>query len=422
MHVTTRESSDACLSCDCPNLIEVKLKIKACKCKKNRPLTNGENVAAAKEEKPNNFADKICECLNRSKSRSNFLKIDFVDGHLSDPESLENGVVDEKRRRNVLVLKLKDLDVKCENGLRHELYFPASAMPGKFLSQGDCLAYSMSSTGDIHEHKPIPVPEDLTSTEAISEEKQPKQVRKPVERQISKSMDDVKKDKTEKPLKCRSAQNVAEGHKGRVAGATGREENSMSDMDSIELIIISDEFLNESQNHEVIIVNEEKKPTRSKSFQIKKNFLHDSRTNGSSGATGGKDRGDYFKRAAEAKAKAAQMASGAAGMTGGKRLVIISDEYKRKSMESTVKIVKSKEKLSTKTTTTARKSLAGMAKGKTISNAMVDLNSKIISCVLQSYEEPDSLENKALEAKLLQEQLLAGGKGRMVHPILTPNK
>lgn len=423
VHMTTREISDTCLSCDCPNLIEVKLKIKACKCKKSRPSTNGANVAA--KEKMNDFADKICECLRRSKSRSNFLKIDFVDGHLSDPESCENG--EEKRRRNVLVLKLRDLDVKCENGLRHELYFPASSVPGKLLSQGDCLAYSMSSTGEIHEHKPIPVPEELTKTDAISEEK-PKQVRKPVERQMSKSMDDVKKDKAERPLKSRSAQNVTD--KGRVTGggggATGREDNSMSDMDSIELIIISDEFLNESQNQEVIIVNEEKKqkrssPTRSKSFQIKKNFLHDSRTNG-----GGGGRGDYFKRAAEAKAKAAQMAC-AAG-TGGKRLVIISDEYKRKSLESTVRIVKSKEKLSTKTgssTGGGRKSLAGMAKSKTISNAMVDLNSKIISCVLQSYEEPDSLENKALEAKLLQEQL--AGKARMVHcggvaQIMTPNK
>lgn len=181
----------------------------------------------------------------------------------------------------------------------------------------------------------------------------------------------------------------------------------MSDMDSIELIIISDEFLHETQNQEVIIVDEEKvKTTRSKSFQIKKSFLHETaKTVTSNGGGGGavpvKDRGDYFKRAAEAKAKAAQMTATGLGSTatGGKRLVIISDEYKRKSMESTaVKIVKSKEK---------RKSSALMMlpKSKSISNAMVDLNSKIISCVLQSYEEPERLENKALEAQLRKERL-----------------
>lgn len=182
----------------------------------------------------------------------------------------------------------------------------------------------------------------------------------------------------------------------------------MSDMDSIELIIISDEFLHETQKQEVIIVDEEKvKTTRSKSFQIKKSFLHEtaksvtSNGGGGGGAVPVKDRGDYFKRAAEAKAKAAQMTATGLGSTatGGKRLVIISDEYKRKSMESTaVKIVKSKEK---------RKSSALMMlpKSKSISNAMVDLNSKIISCVLQSYEEPERLENKALEAQLRKERL-----------------
>lgn len=335
------------------------------------------------------MVDKICDCLNRSNSKSNFLKIDFVDGNCSDPEEVP------EKRRNVLVLKLKDLNVKCENGLRHELYFPAASVAGKTLSTGDYLAYSMSSTGDIHEHKPIPVPIENGHGEGEEDKKEIDKLatKKPqVERQMSKSMDDVKAPRG-KPLKSRSAQNVTD-KAGRKAG---EEEQSMSDMGSIELIIISDEFLHETQNQEVIILSDQKQktgsPARSKSFQIKKNFLHSSKGNP-------KDRGDYFKRAAEAKAKAAKdAASGGTGATAtiaGKRLVIVSDEFKRKSLENTVKIVKSKEKLSTK---------KPLAKNRSISNAMVDLNSKIISCVLQSYEEPDRLEDKALEAKLLKARL-----------------
>lgn len=355
-------------SCECPNLIEVKLRIKACQCK-----------AKVDTQRTSGVVDKICECLKRSNSKSNFLKIDFVDGHSSDPEDCQG-----EKRRSVLVLKLNDLDVKCENGLRHELYFPAAAVAGKDLSPGDCLAYSMSSTGDIHEHKPIPVPGEVRK-EVVAAATCNTRSKKTVQRQISKSMDDVKPQR-EKPVKSRSAQNMAE--KASVVGGS-----SMSDMDSIELIIISDEFLNDSQNQEVIIVNEQRgrrmsPTTRSKSFQIKKKFLHDT-----GAATNGKERGDYFKRAAEAKAKTAQLKATTAATTAGKRLVIVSDEFKRKSQASTVKIVKSKEKLPVK----PKKSM--------ISNAMVDLNSKIISCVLQSYEEPERLENKALQAQMMRAKL-----------------
>lgn len=388
------DSEGKCCSCECPNMIEVNLRIKACQCK--------DKTAAAKgggEKDAQRIANKMCECLNRSTSKSNFLKIDFIDGHVSDPEDCASG----ERRRNVLVLKLRDLDVKCENGLRHELYFPAASVAGKTLSPGDYLAYTMSSMGEIHEHKPIPVPDELLK-KAGQEGENPtdKTCKKPaVERQMSKSMDDVKP-KREKPMKSRSAQNVAEkGTRGMRGNAP---DHSMSDMDSIELIIISDEFLNETQNQEVIIVDELKTPTRSKSFQIKKTFLHESK------ATNGKERGDYFKRAAEAKAKALQMSAVGATTTAGKRLVIISDEYKRKSQENTVRIVRSKEKVSQR----PPKSLMGLAKNKTISNAIVDLNSKIISCVLQSYEEPERLENKALEAQLLKEEMLRGRGGPVV--------
>lgn len=370
VHLTTREiinnGKNDC-SCDCPNLVEVNLKIKACQCR----------VEELKSQEAHLRMDTICECLKRSNSQSNFLKIDFVDANVAEAAD------SSEKRRSVLVLKLQDLDVKCENGLRHELYFPVS-YAGKVTTQGDCLTHPLSSTGEINEHKPIPVPQSKL------EEENPKRRnnRAPVERQISKSMDDVKA-KVSTAIKSRSAQNVA-AEKGQ------REENSMSDMDSIELIIISDEFLNESQNQEVIIVNEEKR-TRSKSFQIKKNFLNETKslTNGSDSTLSSsvKER-DYFKRAAAAKAK---VSAQQANTNGGKRLVIISDEFKKKSLESTVKIVKSKE---SKLVVKSMGKKVAPVKGKSISNAMVDLNSKIISCVLQSYEEPESLENKALEAKL----------------------
>lgn len=384
-----------CCSCECPNMIEVNLRIKACQCKDQTAAGGGGGVKKDRQR----IANKMCECLNRSTSKSNFLKIDFIDGHGSDPEDCgESG----ERRRNVLVLKLRDLDVKCENGLRHELYFPAASVVAKTLSPGDYLAYTMSSMGEIHEHKPIPVPD-----ESPQEGEKPSKTssKKPaVERQMSKSMDDVKPKRDQKPMKSRSAQNVAEKRTRGMRGSAA--DHSMSDMDSIELIIISDEFLHETQNQEVIIVDEQNTPTRSKSFQIKKTFLHESKANG-------KERGDYFKRAAEAKAKALQAsAAGATTTTAGKRLVIISDEYKRKSQENTVRIVRSKEKVSSQR---PPKSLIGLAKNKTISNAMVDLNSKIISCVLQSYEEPERLENKALEAQLLKEEMLLK-RGRGVTP------
>lgn len=393
IHMTTKQlvssavkgERDTC-QCECPNMIEVSLRIRACQCK-------APKIVGQDERRLNGIADQICECLNRSNSKSNFLKIDFVDGHVSDPEDCPGGVGGEKRR-NVMVLKLNELNVKCENGLRHELYFPAASTVGQPLSPGDTVAFSMSSTGDIQEHKPIPVPDDDHQqngtvnggdTETLDDKKSS---RKPVERQFSKSMDDVKdvKPPRDRPVKSsRSAQNVADKASGKRRGSVAGEDNSMSDMDSIELIIISDEFLNESQQQQVIIVNDQMAPL-SKSFQTKKTFLHEQgRTNGRGRSSSG---GDYFKRAAEVKAKAEAKRTSA---TSGKRLVIISDEYKRKSQENSVRIVKSKDRLVPKQTQKA------LPKSKTISNAMVDLNSKIISCVLQSYEEPERLESKTIE-------------------------
>lgn len=372
-----------CGSCTCPDLVEINLRIRACRCL--RKEKKSVNACAA---------DRICECLKRSNSQSqNILKIDFVDVHAEVPED-ECG---NEKKRNVLVLKLNELNVKCSNGLRHELYFPPGATAPKNISAGECLSYSVASTGDIQEHKPIPVPEE-------AEIRKPKEDKKCVQRQISKSMDDVKP-KQEKPVKCQSTQNVGDKEKGDAAG-----DQSMSDMDSIELIIISDEFLNETtQNQEVIIVGEKttkrsSSPKRSKSFQMKREFLHETKTTGT-------QQGDFFKRAAEAKAKAIAQSAAA---TAGKRLVIVSDEFKRRSQENTVRIVKSKERVGKGTQLQRPAGVGNLTKSKTISNAMVDLNSKIISCVLQSYEEPERLEDKALELRE-QQGLLKNKKMRRIN-------
>ncbi|GAB0087764.1 hypothetical protein DMENIID0001_021090 [Sergentomyia squamirostris] len=338
--------------CPCATVVEINLKVKACRCRES-------SAEAAKHESPGR----------------EYISVDLVSAATREIREKKLITIPSDRRR-VLVLKLTDVSVRCDGGISHELQFANGSK--HFISKGDSLRFNVKDSGVIcsqrqHEEKPRIVEEKKVSRKELKRQKSEDG------KKYSKSVDDVTLPTLtvvdDGKMMSKSAQNLSEG-------------SDLSDMNSIELIIISDEFLNETTKQEVIIVNDRKDIESRR--PLTKLPVHQS-----------KEKVKRDKSPKELTRKSTTNQSR-------RRLVIISDEYKKKSLENKVIVVQQKGKYDNPVAKKKDERVSVKKKQeKSIAEAMGEINSKIISCVLQSYEEPETsvLENKNIKQDTLTSTL-----------------
>ncbi|XP_055694109.1 uncharacterized protein LOC129796317 isoform X1 [Lutzomyia longipalpis] len=334
--------------CPCASVVEINLKVKACRC-------NGEPI----DRQPMPQGDSPAR---------DFIAVDLVSAVNKEiREKMRVNVPGDRRR--VLVLKLTDVTVRCGGGMSHELQFANGTK--HFVSKGDSLKFTMKES-DVICSKTNRAKDKGSAPKGGGESKK-KSIRKVLKSQksedgkmYSKSVDDV----TLGSKKTLTVESDGKILSKSVQDLSEESHSEFSDMNSIELIIISDEFLNETTKQEVIIVNDRKDiESRRQKLAVK-------------------DKPKRDKSPKEVTRKSTTNQSR-------RRLVIISDEYKKKSLENkTIVVTKGKYDNAPKKDEAPKKK-----QEKSIADAVGEINSKIISCVLQSYEEPEAavLENKDIK-------------------------
>lgn len=341
--------------CPCASLLEINLKVKVCRCPKDdvpidrQPMPSGESPGR--------------ECVT----------VDLVTAATKEIRDKVRVNVPGDRRR-VLVLKLTDVNVHCNGGMSHEIQFADGSK--HFVSKGDALRFSVKDSAGICSKKDHGKDKDSTG----KSESKKKSIRKVLKSQksedgkmYSKSVDDV----TLGSKKTLTVENDGKVLSKSVQDLSEESHSEFSDMNSIELIIISDEFLNETTKQEVIIVNDRKdiESRRPSKLNVAKE----------------KPKRDKSPKEITRKSTTNQSR---------RRLVIISDEYKKKSLENKT-IVVTKGKYENAPKKKEEKEVAPPKKKpeKSLAEAVGEINSKIISCVLQSYEEPEAsvLESKDIK-------------------------